>query len=70
MVFVNHFDTGRFNQVKIEIWNMKFYKELDDQILCNNIFKYVIYTCIATIKLSKSPLGDIMCFTFKGTLCT
>ena len=37
MVFSNRFDTSRFNRVKIDGGNIKFYKELDDQNICNNI---------------------------------
>jgi len=37
IAFVNHFDTGRFNRVKINGGYIKFRKELDDQNVCNNI---------------------------------
>jgi hypothetical protein len=37
MVFGNHFDASRLNRVKIDGGNIKFYKELDDQNVRNNI---------------------------------
>ena len=39
-------------------------------ILCEKKYICGIYTCLATTKLSKSPVGDIIRFTFKGTLFT
>ena len=37
VVFGNHSDTSRFNRVQIDGGNIKCYKNLDDQIVCNNI---------------------------------
>jgi hypothetical protein len=44
---------------------IEYYKELDDQNVCNSVVQntiYVcgIYTCLANTKLSKSHLGDII----------